>query len=284
MNIAISGATGFIGSRLCRYLTDKGHNITPLGRELFAHASPRHLREIIERVDVVINLAGAPINQRWTRKHKEAMLESRVITTRKIVQAINHCQGSRTLISASAVGYYPSVGCYDEASKVENYTFLSYICRLWEAEARKLKCDSRLVITRFGVVLSHTAGVLPQIVATKSIGFIPRIGAAERPITWVDREDLIRAIEFIAKTKEVEGVVNIVAPHFTLQRDLLKAAKKRYNTRVVIPISPLLIRIIYGHCSEVITQGQCVTSRILHAAGFRYNSESIFDFFERQGL
>ncbi len=284
MNIAISGATGFIGNRLCRYLSDKGHNITPLGRELFAHESPRHLREIIERVDVVINLAGSPINKRWTRRHKEAMLESRVITTRKIVQAINHCQGSRTLISASAVGYYPSVGCYDEGSRVENYTFLSYVCRLWEAEARKLKCDSRLVITRFGVVLSHTAGVLPQMVATKNMGFLTRIGASERPMTWVDREDLIRAVEFIAQNKEVEGVVNIVAPHFTLQRDFIKAAKERYNIRVVIPISPLLLRTIFGNCSEVITQGQCVTSRILHDAGFDFNCESIFDFFKRKGL
>ncbi len=284
MNIAISGATGFIGGRLCRYLTDKGHNIIPLGRELFAHSSPRHLREIIERVDVVINLAGSPINRRWTRKHKEAMLESRIVTTRKIVQAINHCRGSRTLISASAVGYYPSVGCYDETSRVENYTFLSYICRLWESEARKLKSDSRLIITRLGVVFSHTAGVLHKAISTKSFGFLPRIGASERPITWVDREDLIRAIEFIAENKEIEGVVNIVAPHFTLQRDFLKAAKKRYNIRITIPISPLLLKVIYGECAEVITQGQCVTSRILHDAGFRYNSESIFDFFERKGL
>ncbi len=233
---------------------------------------------------MVINLAGSPINRRWTRKHKEAMLESRVITTRRIVQAINHCEGAKTLISASAVGYYPSVGCYDESSRVENYTFLSYICRLWEAEARKLKCNSRLVIARLGVVFSHTAGALPKMVATKDFGFLTRIGASERPITWVDREDLIRAVEFIIENEEIEGVVNIVAPHFTLQRDFLKAAKARYNIRVVIPISTLLLRVMYGHCIEAITQGQCVTSKILHDAGFRFNSESIFDFFERHGI
>ncbi len=245
MNIAISGATGFIGSRLKKYLTDRGHEVYPLGRELFAAQSPLPLRNVIDRVEVVINLAGSPIDRRWTRKHKESMLESRIITTRKIVQAMNRSKGTnKTLISASAVGYYPSVGCYDESSKVENYTFLSYICRLWESEARKLKGSSRLVITRFGMVLAHTSGVLPKMVSTTQFGFLPRIGPLEKPITWVDREDLVRALEFISENEEVEGVVNIVAPRFTLQRDFLEAAKKRYNINVVAPISTLVLRFI----------------------------------------
>ncbi|MFI3282517.1 MAG: TIGR01777 family oxidoreductase [Rikenellaceae bacterium] len=284
MKIAISGATGFIGSRLSRYLTDRGHTITPLGRELFAHESPLPLRSIIEEVDVVINLAGTPINIRWNQKNKESILESRIITTRKIVNAINHCSSPKTLISASAVGYYPSVGCYDESSRVENYTFLSYVCRLWEAEARKLNNRSRLVVTRFGVVFSHTDGSLPQIVATKEFGFLTRIGAPEKPITWVDREDLVRAMNFIIENNEMEGVINIVSPHFTLQRDFIKAARKRYNIRIVLPIPAILLRILYGQSSDVITQGACVTSRKLKDAGFKFRSQSIYDFFKRRGL
>ncbi len=284
MIIAVSGATGFIGSRLTRYLSDRGHTVIPLGRELFAHQSSQPLRKIIERVDVVINLAGASINRRWTRRGKEAILESRILTTRRIVQAINRSREPKTLISASAIGYYPSVGCYDENSRVDNYTFLSYVCRLWEAEAAKLNGNSRLVITRLGVVLSHTAGALPRMVSTKEFGFLPRIGALEKPISWIDREDLIRAIDFIIETEEVEGVVNLVAPHFTLQRDFLEAAKRRYNIRVVIPISSILLRIIYGQASEAISLGECVTSHRLLDAGFKFNSESIFDLFERRGL
>ncbi|MFR9603583.1 MAG: NAD-dependent epimerase/dehydratase family protein [Rikenellaceae bacterium] len=284
MNIAISGATGFIGSRLTKYLRDQGHTIYPLGRELFATQTIAPLMRVIEKVEVVINLAGSPIDRHWTRRHRESILESRVIVTRKIVQAINRSRGGRTLISASAVGYYPSVGCYDESSRVDNYTFLSYVCRLWEAEARKLKGSARLVITRLGVVYAHTSGVLPKIVATKNFGFLPRIGAMERPITWVDREDLIRALEFIAHNRDVEGVVNIVAPRFTLQRDFLEAAKERYNIGVVIPISPMILKLIYGRASEVIMQSQCVSSQILQELGFEYESEDIFTFFKRRGL
>ncbi len=284
MKIAISGATGFIGSRLTKHLTDQGHSVTPLGRELFAYESPHHLIAAIEKVDAVINLAGAPIDKRWSRKYRALILESRIITTRKIVHAINRTSQPKTLISASAVGYYPSVGCYDEHSRVENYTFLSYVCRLWEAEARKVNVKSRLIVTRFGVVYSHTAGVLPRMVATKKFGFLTRIGALEKPVTWVDREDLVRALTFIVENDEIEGVVNIVAPHFTLQRDFLRAAAQRYNTRFVVPLHSMIIKMIFGKASEVILNGACVSSHKLLDAGFRFSSKSIYDFFMRRGL
>ncbi len=280
MKIAISGATGFIGKRVTSHLTNSGHSVVPLGREFFEYDSSHLLKSVIEEVDAVINLAGAPIDRRWSRRYKESILESRIITTRKIVQAINHASNPKTLISASAVGYYPPVGCYDENSRIENYTFLSYVCRLWEAEARKLNIKSRLVITRFGIVFCHTAGALPRMVATKDFGFLTRIGAPERPITWVDREDLVRALRFIAENEDMEGVINIVAPRFTLQYDFLEAASRRYDTKIVIPIHSLLLKIIFGNSSEVLLNGACVSSNKLHDAGFKFRSESIRDFFE----
>ncbi len=284
MNIAISGATGFIGGRLTKYLTERGYRVYPLTRELFEEEDIRSLMNIIEGVDVVVNLAGAPINKRWTAEYKDSIIESRVVTTRKIVQAINRSKGSVTLISASAVGYYPSVGCYDEMSRVENYSFLSYVCRLWEREAHRLKGNSRLVVTRFGVVFSHGAGALQEMLATRTFGFLPRIGALDKPISWVDREDLIRAIEFIIEDEGIEGVVNIVSPRLTMQRDLLTAANKRYNTHLTLPIPAILLRLLCGQASEVITKSPCVSSRKLTDAGFKFRSASIYDFFERQGL
>ncbi len=281
MEIAISGATGFIGRRLTRYLTETGHNIYPLSRKLFVQQYSQNLQDIIEQVDVVINLAGTNVDRIWTRSNKEAILESRVITTRKIVQAINRAKSPKTLISASAVGYYPSVGCYDETSKVENYSFLSYVCRLWEREARRLNNTSRLIITRFGIVFSHNDGALHRMTSTKALGFLPRIGELEKPITWVDREDLIRAIEFMIQTEDIDGVVNVVAPHFTMQRDLLKAAKQRYKTLFVLPIPSLILRVLFGKASEIVTESPCVSSRKLSHAGFRFKSQNIYDFFNR---
>ncbi len=280
MNIAISGATGFIAQRLVKYLTQRGNTIVPLRRELFEIENFALLISAIKNCDTVINLAGAPILKRWTPRYREEILRSRVITTRLLVQAINRLNSPKTLISASAVGYYPSAGCYDESSNVENYSFLAYVCRLWEREARRLNCSSRLVIARFGVVLSHSGGgALESMTSTHRFGFLPCVGSPERPMSWVDREDLVRALEFISQHESIDGVVNIVSPHFTLQRDFLVAAQCYYNTRFIMPVSSMLVYLLYGRAAEVITNSPCVSSQKLEREGFRFRSKSIYDFF-----
>ncbi len=283
MNIAISGATGFIAQNLIKYLTQRGNTIVPLKRELFEIENHNSLISTIKNCDTIINLAGAPILQRWTPRHREEILRSRVITTRLLVQAINRLNSPKTLISASAVGYYPSAGCYDESSHVENYSFLAYVCRLWEREARRLNRSSRLVIARFGVVLSHAGGgALESMTATRMLGFLPCVGSPERALSWVDIDDLVRALEFISLRESLDGVVNIVSPHFTLQRDFLNAAQCYYGTHFILPISPLLLAIIYGRAAQVITDSPCVSSQKLEREGFRFQSKSIYDFFAGQ--
>ncbi|MFR9566951.1 MAG: NAD-dependent epimerase/dehydratase family protein [Rikenellaceae bacterium] len=182
--IAVSGATGFVGSRLCPYLEGLGYEVVPLGRDLFSSDDKQRLHSIIAGVDAVINLAGATINQCWSRCAKESILKSRVYTTRRIVEAMNHSLRQQTLISASAVGYYPSVGCYDESSRdIQNRSFLARVCSVWEGEARELKSPKRLVVARLGVVLDEMGGALPQMLATKRFGFLVRVGVADRPLS-----------------------------------------------------------------------------------------------------
>ncbi len=279
MRIAVSGATGFIGNRLCQELAAAGHTVTPLNRELFDGTSSRPLRRIIENVDVVINLAGETINQRWTKRAKERILESRVITTRMIVNEMNLVNRPQVLISTSAVGYYPAVGCYDERNKVENFTFLSYICRVWEAEASKLKPTSRLIITRFGVVLDPAGGALPQMLKTKGLGFLAQIGPLERPMSWISRTDLIRAMLFIIDNDELEGVLNLTTPRLTLQDDFLTAAKEHYKIKYTIPIPIFLLHLLYGEGVEVLTQGQCVAPQRLIDCGFQFQQPDFCSLF-----
>ncbi len=279
MKIAVSGATGFIGSELCRELAAAGHQITPLTHNLFEGRSSQPLRKIIQEMDVVINLAGASINQRWTRQAKEDILESRVITTRMIVAEMNLVNRPQVLISTSAVGYYPAVGCYDERNKVENFTFLSYICRVWEAEANKLKPTSRLVVTRFGVVLDPSGGALPQMLTGKGLGFLAQIGPLERPLSWISRSDLIRAMMFVIENEDIEGVVNFTTPRLTLQEDFLKAAMEHYNIKHTFAIPIFMMRILYGEAVEVLTQGQCVAPQRLIDYGFDFLDPDFCEFF-----
>lgn len=110
MNIAMTGATGYIGKHLSSYLTEKGgHRIIPLGRAMFREGMSGLLVQTLTHCDVIINLAGAPINQRWTPEHKQELFNSRITVTHRIIRALNAVKTKpKLMISASAVGYYPS--------------------------------------------------------------------------------------------------------------------------------------------------------------------------------
>ena len=127
MNIAMTGATGYIGKHLSNYLTEKGgHRIIPLGRAMFREGMSDFLVQTLTHCDVIINLAGAPINQRWTPEHKQELFNSRITVTHRIIRALNAVKTKpKLMISASAVGYYPSLVESDEYTQTRGDGFLS---------------------------------------------------------------------------------------------------------------------------------------------------------------
>ena len=162
MKIAMSGASGFIGSRLSQFLNHEGHEIVPLGRELFRPENEMPLCRILSTCRAVVNLAGAPIDKRWTRTYKQQLIDSRVEVTRCLTKAMKKASPSPAIfVSASAVGYYPDWGEWDEYNDVYGNDFLAHLCREWEGAARECPEGTRLVITRFGIVLSRDGGALP---------------------------------------------------------------------------------------------------------------------------
>ena len=164
MNIAMTGATGYIGKHLSSYLTEKGgHRVIPLGRSMFREGMSGLLIQTLAHCDVVINLAGAPINKRWTPEYKQELFNSRIVVTNRIIRALNAVKTKpKLMISASAVGYYPSEAEVDEYTRTRGEGFLSDLCYAWEKEAKHCPEPTRLVITRFGVVLSPDGGAMQQ--------------------------------------------------------------------------------------------------------------------------
>ena len=164
MNIAMTGATGYIGKHLSNYLTEKGgHRIIPLGRSMFREGMSGHLIQTLTHCDVIINLAGAPINKRWTPEYKQELFNSRIVVTHRIICALNAVKTKpKLMISASAVGYYPPEVEADEYTRTRGDGFLSDLCYAWEKEAKRCPQPTRFVITRFGVVLSPDGGAMQQ--------------------------------------------------------------------------------------------------------------------------
>ena len=275
--VAVCGATGFIGTHLCRYLKDAGYEIVSLPRELFAEGAGGRLAATIAPCATVIDVAGATINHRWSEAYKRQLYDSRVEIVRQLVDAMRRSEHVRTFVSASAVGYYPSSGCYDESSQVSGDDFLAGLCRAWEDDAHKTPERIRTIVTRFGVVLAGHGGAFEPMARPARMGAAAVIGSGVQPFTWIDIEDLCRAILFLIDS-DLCGTFNLVAPQQLTQREAAVQIGKHYGSLFILRIPSFVFRSVFGEASGFLLKGQCVRPARLLEAGFEFRSPSLSDF------
>jgi uncharacterized protein (TIGR01777 family) len=292
MKLLITGGTGFVGGQLTSRLIQEGHEVTILTRSLKgAKEAPSGIsylegdptkkgpwQEAIQNHDAVINLAGASIFSKWTAEHKKAIRESRVNTTRNIVEGIpSHSERPFALFSTSAVGYYGF--CGDEELTEESppgSDFLARIAVEWEEEALKAReKGARVVITRFGIVLGEKGGALGQMVPLfkKYIG--GPIGSGKQWFSWVHIKDLAEAFPFLLKHPEISGPVNLCSPNPVRNRDLAKALGKALHRPSFMPAPGFMIKLVLGEFGSVILEGQRVIPKKLLKKGFVFRYADI---------
>lgn len=279
MKIAISGASGFIGTNLTHYFESRGHIILPINRASLTDGNEWLLDKIIAQADIVINLAGASINKRWTSKYKKELRDSRIITTKKIVNAINSSRHKpQLMISASAVGYYHSHGHHNEYIYKKGKGFLSDLCAEWEAEAKQVSSDVRLCITRFGVVFADKGGAFGKLSLPTKLGLIPILGSGRQNFPWIDIADLTSAIEYIIYNTSLNETINLVAPETISQSSLMNFVAKHYRGVIPIRIPTSILHCIMGESASVVTEGQYVSPKKLQESSFVFKSPTISDF------
>ena len=241
---------------------------------MFRSRSDEKLKQALTGCDVVINLAGATINQRWTRKAKRKIMNSRIYTTRRLVSIINEMEVKpEVFISASAIGIYPDNGIYSESSTSVGTGFLSDVCIRWEDEAQKLSRDIRLVVARFGVVLSKDGGALPKMLLPFRFFVGGKIASGKQGFSWIHIEDVLHAMQFIIEHKDLSGVVNLVAPQPLTNRAFTKVVAEVMHRPAWLPLPRRVFRYLYGEGEELITKGQQAYPARLLSAGyvFRYS-------------
>lgn len=271
MKIAISGCSGFIGKHLDEFLTGHGNTVVALKHSYFDAPSDHRLKDALSGCDVVINLAGTTINQRWTSAAKRKIMNSRVNTTRRLVSLINTMSEKPTLfISASAVGIYPSDGIYNENSGQEGTGFLAEVCKNWEEEAQKLSPDIRLVITRFGVVLSNDGGALPLMLLPFRLFLGGKIASGKQGFSWIHIDDLTSAMQFILMHPELSGVFNFVSPQPVTNRVFTQAAAIALHRPAWLTIPTFIFRLLYGEGEVLMTEGQKAFPARLQSAGYPF--------------
>ena len=277
--IGITGASGFIGTSLTLYLEEQGYTVRPLNRG-FTLAD-------VDDCDIIINLAGASINRRWSNSAKKLIRESRIETTKRLVGFLNKSVSKRTslLISTSAIGIYPSSKSksktdndhktYDEYSPELGDDFLAQICIDWENEALKANSKIRVVIARFGVVLSNKGGALPKMSLPFKFGLAGTIGNGQQPFSWIALEDLSRAFAFLIEKEELSGFFNLTSPNPVNNDQLTKTLAKHYKCAIKFKIPSFLFKAAYGEASTLFTDGQRVLPKRLIENGFLFNFMTI---------
>jgi len=221
----------------------------------------------------VINLAGTSIFTRWSKKTKQLIRDSRILTTRNVVEAIP--AGKETLLcSTSAIGYY-GFRHDEELTEADSpgSDFLARVCIDWEEEAGKAADKgARVVITRFGIVLGKTGGALGQMVPLFKMFVGGPQGSGRQWFSWIHMEDLLNAFAFVLDNTTIRGPVNFCAPNPVRNRDLAKALGQVMSRPSFLKTPSFMLRLVLGEFGSMILKGQrVIPARLLeHGFTFRY--------------
>lgn len=248
MRIAISGSSGFVGTKLKTFFLHSGHSLVilkrnPSGEYVFSEKD-------FEGVDAVINLAGESIFSLWTEKKKRKIKDSRIKTTRSLALALNKLVNPpKVVINASAIGYYGNgrEKSFDETSP-KGAGFLAEVVDEWEKALQV--SNIRTVFARFGVILSANGGALKTMLWPFKMGLGGKIGTGEQFMSWIAIEDVIGVIHHLLTHEEITGVVNVVSPHPVRNSEFTKILGKVLNRPTLLPMPEALIRLILGEMGE----------------------------------
>lgn len=285
MKILITGGTGFVGSALAERLLAEDHQVSVLSSRRRSdekrHPGLTHLtadtsrpggwQEKVLEQDVLINLAGRSIFHLWSARYKEQIRNSRILTTRHLVEAIP--EDSRiALISASAAGFY---GDGDDQEKDESSPsgngFLAEVCREWETEAQKAeRKGARVAIMRFGVILGAGGGAIATMKLPFQMGLGGPIGSGRQWFPWIHLEDLIQAFFLLLRQENLHGVYNFTAPGLVRQNEFADALGEALHRPAVIPAPSWIMKLVLGDFGKSLLQGQRTPPKALLKHGYTF--------------
>jgi len=276
--IAITGASGLIGTALVGHLKSEGHTVQRFVRRPVV--APDEIQwdpktgyvdiEALRGVDAVIHLAGVGVgDNRWTKKYRSEILNSRLLGTTAIAHAVNEVK-PQVFISASAIGWYGESGnrTVVESDRVGD-DFLAAVCREWEGAA-DLVTDVRTVKIRTGLVLDPTGGALGRMLPLFRLGLGGKLGNGKQWWSWITLHDVIRAITFLLENK-VSGPVNLTSPNPVTNQEFTAALARAMHRPALFPAPAIALKIALGGFSSEILGSKKVAPHALTEAGFTWD-------------
>jgi uncharacterized protein len=282
MRVAVTGATGTIGSALVAALTQRGDDVTELSRST-NWPQPKSApppAEVLRGQDGVVHLLGEQIAQRWTDDAKREICDSRVLATRNLVAGIGELpEGERpkVLISQSGAGWYGHRGDerLDESASAGD-DFLAQLSADWEAEARKAgELGVRVVVNRTGMVLSPSGGALQKMMPFFKAGVGGPVAGGRQYVPWVHLDDVVGAILFELGTEAASGPVNVTAPEPATNKELSRALGRALRRPAVAPVPALAVKVLYGEMADIVTTGQRAVPKRLTELGYTFRQPDL---------
>lgn len=296
MRVAVTGATGMIGSALVSELLERGDEVVALSRD------PEGAREKLgERVssvrwakpsaepapsdalsgcDAVVHLLGEPVDQRWSEDARERIRDSRVFGTRYLIAGLRDASPRpRVLVSQSATGWYGPRGDepVDESEPAAD-DFLARVVRDWEGEARTAEeLGLRVALMRTGVVLSPSGGALGKMITPFKLGVGGPVAGGQQYVPWIHLDDVVGGLICALADERVRGPVNLTAPEPATNRDLSKALGRVLRRPAVLPVPGFALKLMYGEMSSIVTTGARVVPARLAEIGYRFRRPDLED-------
>lgn len=267
MKIMITGSSGLIGTQVTQRLLNQGHRLVLLGRDpirlaekfgpsvqAYAWDATRDAvpDDAIQGVDTIIHLVGETIGSlRWSKQTKQAILDSRIKSGEAIAQASQSVSPRiKTLISASAVGFYGSRGndLLTETSE-HGSGFLSEVCQKWESTISKTAAD-RTILLRFGVVLSKKGGALSKMLPPFKLGVGGRLGSGEQWMSWIHVDDLVELILWTLANPSTNGVFNATSPEPVTNQRFTEVLASTLRRPALFPVPEFALKLALGEMAE----------------------------------
>ena len=287
MRVAVTGATGLVGSALTPRLTGGGHEAVALRRAAAGGGGPSWdpatgalSAGALDGVDAVVHLAGENVaGGRWTAARKARIRDSRVAGTRQLAAALAALpQPPKTLIAASAIGFYGDRGDerLDEAA-APGADFLADVCQQWEAAAAPARdAGMRVVHLRIGIVLTPAGGALRQMLPPFRMGVGGVIGSGRQYMSWVALDDVLGGILHALRVGDLAGPVNLVAPHPVTNAEFTKTLGRVLRRPAFLPLPAFGARLAFGEMADALLLSSArVEPARLRASGFEFDYPDI---------
>ena len=290
MKVLVSGAKGFVGSRLCSELAGRGDTVVRLARKsstglsgddiIWDYQAGQLDLGRLEGIDAVIHLAGENIMGRWSTGKKKRIYDSRIVSTRLLAESIAKLDNKpRVFVSASAVGFYGNTGDDIVDDRCQNgSSFLAEVCRDWEKSCEPaVDAGVRVANLRISMVLDRSGGPMAMMRPIFRMGLGGRLGNGKQWMAWVSLVDLVRAFMYVLDNN-ISGKFNVCSPNPVRNEDFTKALAKAYHRKPLLPVPGFILKLVCGEmASEVLLSSCRAIPKQLQECGFVFDHKNLDD-------